>query len=126
MATENKPADPTKKELTYTAKVWQTVAIAALLVVFILIARVAFNVLLMALAGSLMAVYFHGLGDLIQRKTRLSRRIAMIISVAGSIAILGLLLWFIGAKIQTQVTQLNNTLPQTISTAKAKLNTTPV
>jgi predicted PurR-regulated permease PerM len=126
MTTDEQPADTTKKELSYIAKVWQTVAIATLLVVFILIARVAFNVLLMALAGSLMAVYFHGLADLIQRKTRLNRTVAMLISVAGSIAILGLLLWFIGAKIQSQVTQLNNTLPHTISTAKAKLNATPV
>ncbi len=122
MPADNKPADPVKKELSYSAKVWQTVAIVALLVVGILIVRVAFNVLLMALAGSLIAVYFHGLGDLIQKKTKLSRRFAMIISVAGTFVIIGLLLWFIGAKIQSQVTQLNNNLPHNISTAKAKLS----
>jgi cell division protein FtsL len=54
-----------KKELTYIEKVWHTVAIVALLVVSILIARVAFNVLLMVLAGSLISVYFHGMGDII-------------------------------------------------------------
>ena len=122
MPAANKPSGTTKKELSYIDKVWQTVAIVALLVVFILIARVAFNVLLMALAGSLMAVYFHGLGDLIQRNTKLSRKFAMTISVAGTIIILGLLFWFIGAKIQSQVTQLSNTLPHTVNTAKAKLN----
>ncbi|PIG97913.1 hypothetical protein CS542_06660 [Pedobacter sp. IW39] len=31
--------------------------------------QVAFNVLLMILAGALIAVYFHGFGDLIERKT---------------------------------------------------------
>jgi predicted PurR-regulated permease PerM len=122
MSADNKPSHTTKKELSYIEKVWQTVAIVALLVVFILIARVAFNVLLMALAGSLMAVYFHGLGDLIQRHTKLSRRLAMTISIAGTIIILGLLSWFIGAKIQAQVTQLSNTLPHTVNTAKGKLN----
>jgi predicted PurR-regulated permease PerM len=111
----------TQKEPTYKEKVWQTVAIVALLVVVILILRVAFSVLLMVFAGALISVYFHGLGDLIQRKTKLSRRFAMIISIAGSFIIFGLLLWFIGAKIQTQVTELSNTLPHTISTAKAKL-----
>jgi len=125
MKEDKKSADITKKELSYTVKVWQTVAIVALLVVGILIARVAFNVLLMALAGSLIAVYFHGLGDFIQRRTRLSRRLAMTISIAGTIIILGVLLWFIGAKIQTQVAELSNTLPHTISTAKAKLAETP-
>ncbi|HEY5325864.1 MAG TPA: AI-2E family transporter [Mucilaginibacter sp.] len=124
MLTDKKSSDPTKKELSYIAKVWHTVAIVALLVVFILIARVAFNVLLMALAGSLIAVYFHGLGDLIERKTRLSRKFAMIISVAGTIVLFGALVWFIGAKIQSQIAQLSSTLPHTINTAKARLDQT--
>ncbi|HTD98433.1 MAG TPA: AI-2E family transporter [Mucilaginibacter sp.] len=115
-----------KKEITYTLRVWQTVAIVALLVAIILIVRVAFNVLLMALAGALIAVYFHGLGDLIQRKTRLSRKLAMILSIVGSFIIIGGLFWFIGAKIQAQVAELSNTLPHTVSTAKAKLTETPI
>jgi predicted PurR-regulated permease PerM len=125
MKEDKKPVDVTEKELSYTVKVWQTVAIVALLVIGILIARVAFNVLLMALAGSLIAVYFHGLGDFIQKLTKLNRKFAMIISVAGTIIITGILLWFIGAKIQAQVAELSNTLPHTISTAKAKLAETP-
>jgi len=114
-----------KKELSYTLKVWQTVAIGALLIVVILIVRIAFNVLLMALAGALIAIYFHGLGDLIQRKTKLNRKFAMALSIAGTFILVGALLWFIGAKIQTQVAELSNTLPHTISTAKAKLGETP-
>lgn len=115
-----------KKDLSYTAKVWQTAAIIALLVVAILIIHVAFNVLLMALAGALIAVYFHGLGDTIQRRTRLGRRWAMVISIAGSFIILGVLLWFMGTKIQVQVAELSNKLPATISTAKAKLAQNPL
>lgn len=111
----------TRKELSYIEKVWHTVAIVALLVVVILIARVAFNVLLMVLAGVLISVYFHGLGDIIERRTRLSRNICMVLSVAVSFIIIALLLWFMGTKIQAQIAVLNDTLPQTISTAKAKL-----
>ncbi len=125
MSSTQKNTDDSKKELSYSAKIWQTVAIVALLVIAILIVRVAFNVLLMALAGCLIAVYFHGLGDIVQRKTRLSRKYAMLISIAGTIILIGASLWFIGAKIQTQVAELSNTLPHTISTAKAKLNETP-
>src|ERR1700759_3641786 len=90
-----------EKELTYIQKVWHTVAIVALLVCVILIARVAFNILLMVLAGSLISVYFHGLGDVIERKTKLSRRLAMTISVVLSFVILGVLFWFMGSTIQT-------------------------
>jgi len=126
MPVNHEQPDPVKKELAYSTKVWQTVAIVALLVVGILIVRVAFNVLLMALAGALIAVYFHGLGDLIQKKTKLSRRYAMFISIAGTFIVIGLLFWFIGAKIQSQVAQLNHNLPRNINTAKAKLSRSAV
>ena len=114
------------KRPPFTARVWQTVAIVCFFVVVILIVRVAFDVLLMALAGVLIAVYFHGLGDLIERKTRLSRRLSMILSTAGTFIIIGGLIWFVGTKIQTQVAELSNTLPHTISVTKAKLGKTIV
>ncbi|MHB8207668.1 AI-2E family transporter [Mucilaginibacter sp.] len=126
MADDKKTTEIIKKELSYVQKVWHAVAIIALLVGVILIARVAFNVLLMALAGSLIAVYFHGLGDIIQRRTRLQRKWAMLISIVASFIILGVMLWFMGTKIQVQIAELSNTLPHTISTAKAKMAESPI
>ncbi|RAJ22376.1 AI-2E family transporter [Pedobacter cryoconitis] len=120
----NSSSGNTNKELSYIQKVWQTVAIVALLVVVILIARVAFNVLLMILAGALIAVYFHGLGDLIERKTKLNRRLSMIISVGGSFVFLGTLLWFMGSKMQDQISVLSDSLPNTITAAKVKMDET--
>ncbi|RFZ90847.1 AI-2E family transporter [Mucilaginibacter conchicola] len=120
------PAPRPRKELTYIEKVWHTVAIVALLVVSILIARVAFNVLLMILAGSLIAVYFHGLGDMIERNTKWNRKVCMTISVAGSFIILGTLLWFMGTTIQGQIAALSDTLPETINNFKTKFGSTPL
>jgi predicted PurR-regulated permease PerM len=124
MIRDKKSAETVEKELTYIQKVWHTVAIVALLVVVILIARVAFNVLLMVLAGALISTYFHGLGDLIQRKTKWKRKPAMYISVGGTFILLGLLLWFMGANIQTQVKELSDTLPHTVANFKTKLSET--
>ncbi|MCO5935373.1 AI-2E family transporter [Mucilaginibacter sp. RB4R14] len=121
-----KPEKASGKELTYIEKVWHTVAIVALLVVSILIARVAFNVLLMILAGSLISVYFHGLGDLIERKTKWSRKVSMTISVAGTFLILGGLLWIMGTTIQGQIATLSESLPETINNLKAKLGQGPI
>jgi predicted PurR-regulated permease PerM len=118
----NDSPDKPEKELTYIQKVWHTVAIVALLVVIILVTRVAFNVLLMVLAGSLIAVYFHGLGDIIQRRTKLPRRWSMILSVVGSFIFLGVLLWFMGTKIQSQIAVLAESLPNTIGTVREKLD----
>jgi predicted PurR-regulated permease PerM len=126
MPTDKDPAEPVKNELPYTVRVWQTIAIVSLFITILLVVRVAFNVLLMALAGCLIAVYFHGLGDLIQRKTRITRRFAMLYSIAGTLVIIALSVWFIGAKIQIQVAELSNTLPETIRVSKTKLNSTPL
>ncbi|UEG54625.1 AI-2E family transporter [Mucilaginibacter daejeonensis] len=124
---EKKPQATTPKdELTYVQKVWQTVTIVTLLVITILIARVAFNVLLMVMCGTLISVYFHGLGDLIERNTTLSRKWAMTISVGGSFILLGLVLWFMGNTLETQIAQLSNSLPGTINNFKAKLSESPV
>ncbi len=120
------PGNSTKKELSYTSKVWQTTAIVCLSLIIILIIRVAFNVLLLGLAGILIAIYFHGLADLIQKKTKLSRTLALLISTVGTLIILLVGMWFIGAKIQTQIAELSNTLPQTIHTAKAKMSESPI
>ncbi|QQL49474.1 AI-2E family transporter [Mucilaginibacter ginkgonis] len=115
----------TKKELTYIQKVWQTVAIIALLVIVILIARVAFNVLLMVLAGSLISIYFNGLSGIIQRRLRLKPGISLVISIVGSFAILGVLLWFMGTTIEQQIAQLIRSLPGTINNVKQKLSESP-
>jgi predicted PurR-regulated permease PerM len=122
----DKNTGKTQKELSYVLKVWQTVAIIALLVVTILVIRVAFNVLLMAMAGFLIAVYFHGLADMIERRTKLKHTFAMIISITGSFILIGVVLWFIGSKIVTQVGELSNTLPHTVHTAKARLAETSI
>lgn len=119
--TERRSAETVKKELTYIQKVWHTVAIVALLVVVILIARVAFNVLLMVLSGALISAYFHGLGDIIQRKTKWGRRPSMYLSVGGTFILTAVLLWFMGANIQVQIKELSDTLPHTVQSAKIKL-----
>lgn len=106
----------------YIKRVWQTVIIVTILVSFILIARVAFNVLLMILAGSLIATYFHGLADLIERHTRWKRWLCMLCSIAGTFVITGTLLWFMGTKIQQQISQLSETLPATIEQMKVRLS----
>lgn len=115
-----------KKEPSYAAKVWQTTGIVSLAIIVILILRVAFNILLMGLAGVLIAVYFHGLADLITVKIKIKRKPALFISIIGSIILLAVTSWFVGSKVQRQVAELSNTLPQTIKVARVKIANTPV
>jgi len=115
-----------KKEPSYAVKVWQTTAIVCLAIIGILILRVAFNILLMALAGVLIAVYFHGLADIVTAKTKLSRKPALFISIGSSMILLAVIGWFVGSKVQRQVAELSSTLPQTIKVARAKIANTPL
>jgi predicted PurR-regulated permease PerM len=112
--------------LTFQQKVWITCGTTALFVVLIWFFKVTFNVFLLILAGALIALFFHGFAELIQRKLRFPHRVCLLISVILTFVIISLSLWFMGARIQEQVTELARTLPATISNAKSKLATTPL
>ena len=123
MATTNTdPNSPSSNNMkNFARKVWVVVGILTLAVCIILILRVAFNIVLMVFAASLIAVFFHGLGDFIQRRTKLNRKPAMIISVLGSFLILVSLFWFMGSKIQSQVKALSTEFPALVEKGKVQL-----
>jgi len=119
---ENQKDHSVKKELTYTAKVWQTTAIICLSITILLILRIAFNIFLMAFAGVLIAVYFQGLAGLLEKILKLNRKLASFTSIAGTLLLLILLTGFIGTTIQRQAAELSDALPNTVRTAREKLS----
>jgi predicted PurR-regulated permease PerM len=110
----------------YLKRVFMGAGAIALLVILILIMRVAFNVLLMVLAGTLIAVYFNGLADAIERRTPLGRRVCMLISVIGTFAIIGFLFWFMGTKIQHQINALSQDFPALVSRLENQVRQFPL
>jgi predicted PurR-regulated permease PerM len=119
---ENLSDHSVKKELPSAGKVWQITAIICLFITILLIFRVAFNIILMAFAGVLIAVYFRGLAEFLEKKLKLSSKLAYVISVAGSLLILVLLIWFIGNTIQQQASELSDAIPNTVNTTREKLS----
>jgi predicted PurR-regulated permease PerM len=91
-------------------------------VVVLLLLKATFNVLLLILAGAIIAVLFLGINGILQRKTGWQKKITLPISILASLVILVLLFWLIGAKVQSQSEQLSKTLPETIKNAKQYLN----
>jgi predicted PurR-regulated permease PerM len=124
MAIETNKHESTDK--SFERKVWTTVGIITLAVVLIWILKVTFNVLLLVLAGALIALYFRGLSQLIIRKTGLSQKLTLPISIIGTLVLLLLFFWFTGTKIQQQVSELSQTLPTTIDNLKQYLNKSPI
>lgn len=113
---------PHDKEYSFLQKVWITAGIIALIVVVLLLLKATFSVLLLILAGSLIAVYFRGLSGLIERKTKWKRPVCLVISIAGSLILIALLFWLIGAKVQAQIAEMSDTLPKTIEKTKQQLS----
>ena len=114
------------KEYSFPQKVWITAGVLALIVIVIWLLKATFNVLLLILAGILIAVLLRGLAGLIERKTKWKHSVCLTVSILGAVIILLLLFWLIGAKVQSQAQELSKTLPSTIENAKNQLNQSTV
>ncbi|MGA9650229.1 AI-2E family transporter [Pedobacter sp.] len=119
--TENK-AD---HNAAFTNKVWATAGILSLVVIVLLLLKTLFGVLLLALAGVLMAIYFHGFAGLISRRLNLPYKMALAVSVLINIILLTGFFWLVGARLQMQASELSETLPQTLDHAKGWLGQSP-
>ncbi|MGN6399812.1 MAG: AI-2E family transporter [Flavisolibacter sp.] len=111
-----------QKEYSYTQKVWIAGGIISLIVVILLLLKATFSVFMLILAGVLIAIFFRGLSGWIATKTKWNDSVCLVVSVAGTLILMILLFWLLGATIQAQVTELSDTLPTTIENAKAQLD----
>lgn len=109
------------KEYSFHQKVWIAGGIFAFIVVILLLLKATFNVLLLVLAGTLIAVFFRGLAGLIERKTKWNPKLSLAFSVITTLVIIALLFWMMGAKVQAQAEELSKTLPSTFEKAKTEL-----
>lgn len=106
----------------FTRKVWITMGIITIIVLLVFILKAAFNVLLMVFAGALMAIYFHGLANLLQRKIKIAHRWCVLIGVLITLLLVGFLFSFLGAKISSQVSELSQDIPTILQDVRARLN----
>lgn len=120
--TEKEPHSEKEDINLFTRKVWITMGIITIIVLLIFILKAAFNVLLMVFAGSLMAIYFHGLANLLEKKIKLPHRWCVLIGVLVTLLLVGFLFSFLGAKISTQVSELSKDIPAILQDLKQRLS----
>lgn len=113
-------------ESAFRKKVWIVVSITALMFVFLFLFKILFSVLLLVLAGALIALYFYGVADILQRKLHCSSKTAIVLSVIINILFLAGIIWFVGATIQVQISELSQTLPSTIQTVKEYIGSSAI
>ncbi|MFC5283004.1 AI-2E family transporter [Pedobacter alpinus] len=116
-----KENEPNNELRIYTNKVWATVGIVALSLILLLVLEATFNVFLLIFAGILIAVFFTGLSSLIHRKSKWNKKVCVSISILGSLLLIVGFFWLVGAQINTQLEELTETIPKTISNAQRQL-----
>lgn len=115
-----------EKSYSFVQRVWIVTGVVSFAVLLLLLLKTVFSVLLLVLAGVLIAVFFRALAGSIEKKTGWSSSICLLISTVGSFALIGLVIWLIGAKVQAQAAELSDTLPSTIDKTKAQLQSSPL
>ena len=126
MTNDQHPQPDTNSSLSFSHKVWIVTGILTLSVIVIFVLKAAFNILLIILASCLIAVFFHGLGDMIRRFTKMGHRLAVFVGVLITIVFLSGIFWFMGNTIQAQIAELNSDFPEMIDKAKASLSNSTV
>jgi predicted PurR-regulated permease PerM len=107
-------------------KVWKAASIVALIIVVLWLLKATFGVLLLVLAGALIAVYFRSLGGLLHRKLHVPNKWSVVLAVVLSVLLLAAFLWFAGTRIEQQASELSDTLPNAIERLKERLSNDPV
>ena len=111
---------------SFKNKVWITAGILLLIILIAYLFATLLNLLLLVLAGALMAIYFHGCADLLKRKLKIGSPYALILSVVFNVVVIGLFFWFVGDRLNSQLDELSTKLPQTVENAKQWLSEKPL
>ena len=111
---------------SFKNKVWIAVGILLLVLLVTYLFTTLLNLLLLVLAGALMAIYFHGCADVFKRKLKMGSPYALILSVGLNVVVIGLFFWFVGDRLNSQLDELSTKLPQTIDNAKSWLSEKPL
>ncbi len=105
-------------EQHFSKKVWTATGIIALTAAVLVLLTILFNVLLLVLAGILMAIFFHGCASLLHKYLHLPKNWSVFASVLLNTLLLVGFIWFVGARLESQISTLTDKLPDSISSAK--------
>lgn len=118
--------DKLTKDFSYIKKVWIAVGIIALTTSFLLIMKATFSVLLLIFAGILLAVFFRGCSGMLERWLGWNEKVCTAIAIFVVILLTVGFFWLVGAQIETQVSELSETLPKTIENLKGRLTNSAI
>lgn len=107
----------------YARKVWIAVGIAALVGIVLLVAKAAISILFLVFAGTMVAVYFRGLADLLEAHTPLGRRLSITAILLVHLALTAALVVFAVPSIEDQVQRFVDRVPDALERLRSELRT---
>lgn len=110
----------------FSLKVIKATGIVLIMVLIVALILKGFKVLLLALAGILISIFFHGIASILQSKLPLKRTPALIISVLLFIMVSSGISLLLYPQVSTQINSLEKELPEAASSAKEKIEETEV
>lgn len=109
-------------ELSFSKKIWIAGGIIILILLLVSLFKILLPVLFLILAAVLISIYFHGCADLLKKYLHWPSKLTVVVSVVFNLLLLIGFFWFVGARIQQQVSQLSTTLPETIQNVKDQMS----
>lgn len=106
---------------SFVKKVWIASLIIAMIAVVLLVFKATFVILIQILAGALIAFYFRGISSFIRRKFDWNSKLTMSISTIGTVLIIGLICYFIGARVSSDTMELKKSMPEMVSKVESQL-----
>lgn len=106
---------------SYVEKVWITAGITTFVAILVLVIYQTFNVFLLLLAASLIALFFRVLSGKINNLTGWKYGICLAISIISVVIIAGLFFWLVGAEASKQFKEMQEIVPQMVDNAKVYL-----
>jgi len=109
-------------EKLFASRVWIVVGIVSITIVLLWLFKALFSLVLLTFASAMVAIYFLGFADLVQRLLHVSYGWAKTISVVFNVILLIAFFCFIGGRLSQQISSLSDTFPQTIQHAKEQIS----
>lgn len=110
----------------FSMKIIKTAGIVLTMILIVALILKGFKVLLLALAGILISIFFHGIASILQSKLPLKRTPALIISILLFISVSVGVSFLLYPRVSSQINSLEKELPEAANEAKEKIEETQV
>ncbi len=115
-----------EREYSFVKKVWIVGLIFSFIATVLLIFEATFDLVILVLAGALIACYFRGISIFLQRKFNWRPHISLAVSVLASFLLFGGIFYLVGSTVVSDATEIQQSFPEMAEDVEQLLNKSPL